>query len=343
MQGVLHCYLRLIRLHLEHVHTTAEYLLPEIQYIAALATDSLKHTDSNVVVSALELLQELLSSFLPVLIHVWTPERARDRFKALLDQFEVMLFEDSAVRISSQSLIVACVAHIFEHYWIDYAHLSRDHTTASAVPSTVVTFEPLSMFLESKLTKWSSLLTHADPQLRGQAALFVAATQSAVLINPRAPPGPEPLGAWAAQPLLQLILDDESSVAAKWGGQALAQLWPALVAHAPPALPLSVLARILAVKSDAYLLVKIKVYGGIFPYLSTHTLFAGAQFSVARRFPSNCSPGRENSTRQSRDSNWRSGTFTCLIRMMCVNMLAVHQPGHRSAKDSPGRDLAVSR
>jgi hypothetical protein len=259
MQGVLHCYLRLVRLEIERreldSHAT-EYLLPELAFIAALATDALNHADSNVVVSALELLQELLATHLAALVHVWTPEPARDHFKQLLDRFEVMLFEDDKVRISSQALLVACCAHIFEHYSLDYSHWTR----AGSESSAVVTFEPLTMFLESKLSKWASLLAHADPQLRGQAALFVAATQSAVLVSPRAPPGPEPLGAWAAEPLLRLILHDESSVAAKWGGQALARLWPALVWHAPPALPLAVLSRILAVKSDAYLLVKIKVH-----------------------------------------------------------------------------------
>lgn len=79
----------------------------------------------------------------------------------LLTQFEQMLWKDTRVRISSQVLVMMCLAQ-----------LCRQHVNLCVLLGHDEVQQPLQEWLTAKYLSLRALLSHSDPLLRGQTAYF---------------------------------------------------------------------------------------------------------------------------------------------------------------------------
>jgi len=274
LQGVLHCYLRLLKLSKEfgsHNAHVMNSLLSDLSAVADFALNTLAHADHNVTVTALELLQELCAWAWPEITRLWGVSITRNRMTALLAQFERLLWNDTRGRVSSQVLVMMCLAQLCRH--------SAEWCVLEDIEAPPL--QPLHQWLTAKYSALWDLLHHSDPLLRGQTAYFFGCWLHAHLTS--LPPSVPYLfasslfgGCLEVPRLIDLLLDmclyDTQSVAAKLACQALALcLMP--LAHSPWGLyALYILQSLLTLSPSAYLLVKIKVL----------SLFAKVDFHVLR-------------------------------------------------------------
>ena len=151
LQGVMHCFRQLLRLNIEYVQRDV-YAMPnpmnaDLGTFARIASLSLRHEDTNVVVEALELLQELFQNNWQPLMQLggtgFQAKLEKDEITAFIEHitetFESMLF-DQQLRISAQVLVVACFCSL-----------------SLSLPL------PLQRCLKRRLPQFLDLLKHTDP------------------------------------------------------------------------------------------------------------------------------------------------------------------------------------
>lgn len=242
LQGVLHCFRQLLRVTQEFVprdkYAIADPMIPYLVTVTDLALESLKHDDNNVIVAALELLQEIVKAYWVQLGYLSSLE---PRAAELLSRSEAMLFGSRKVRVSVQVLLVSVSCQLALHF-------------PSAMRSHV----------QTHLNGYMELLKQSDPLLRGQAYYFIGCLISGY-IGARGRATIAGIDDWSLDvfsllwTVLNSIMTDDSAIAAKMACEALALATDRLLASEYAFFVPAALQHVMCLPRDAYLLLKSKV------------------------------------------------------------------------------------
>jgi hypothetical protein len=242
LQGVLHCFRQLLRVTQEFVprdkYSIADPMLPYLVTVSDLAIECLKHDDNNVIVAALELLQEIVKAYWVQLGYLSPLEPRADE---LLSRSEAMLFGSRKVRVSVQVLLVSVSCQMALHF-----------------PAA------MRVHIQQHLNGYMELLKHSDPLLRGQAYYFIGCLISGY-IGSRGRATVAGMDDWSLDvfsllwTVLNSIMTDDSAIAAKMACEALALATDHLLSSEYAFFVPAALQHVMCLPRDAYLLLKSKV------------------------------------------------------------------------------------
>lgn len=248
LQGVFHGFRQLLRLNVEFISHDL-YAMPnpmaaDIGTFARIASQSLSHSDNNVTVAALELLQEIFENNWQPLVQLggtgFKPRPEKDEITAYVEYivatFETMLF-DQTLRISVQVLVVACFCSL-------------------SVPLPI----PLQHCLKRRLPQFLELLKHSDPLLRGQAYYFIGCFICGWLQTKHRIDWPEIDVFELLGSILHSTMQDDSAIAAKMACEGLSICAEPLLASEYAFFVPYMLQHLMCLPSDAYLLLKSKTF-----------------------------------------------------------------------------------
>lgn len=239
IQGILYALRELLRVSIDPQDTSlVNAISPNLCTISLIAFESLTNeTDSNIVVSALELLQEVLTSFWnETILSFKEQNKSFDTyFKDLLDILSSFIHKEDC-RVTVQVLVISC-----------YCSLS------------LIMPEQFVLILQQDIEKVIGFLKHSDALLRGQAYYLVGCIAKGCIENQRLADFPT----FQVEEQLSFVLDrainDESSLASKMACNSVFLPIEAITHSEYSYFILVIIQRFLLIPSTAYHTLKSKV------------------------------------------------------------------------------------